>query len=275
VSEPAGGEDEAQAEGEATAGGDPRPSLQRLDPDLAAGARGDAGARGAAGAPGPAGGTPPAEARAARPAGRPAPPVIDPRPYRWMIGIIGLVLVLGFSVYQLVSHGPGGSTGIGAGHALRDFAAPLAATNLDGDANAHPTCSAAHHDPRALNVCLMARRGPVVLAFFVLGAGPCVRQVSALQTLAGRFPSVQFAAVAINASHRATAAAVRSHGWTLPVAYDPDGRVGELYGVAACPMVELARRGGIVRDRLIGDRWQTAAALAPKVRELAAGGPTG
>jgi peroxiredoxin len=254
VSDPAGGEDEAQAGGEA------RPSLQRLDPDLAAGARGAGGD------------TPPAEARSAPRARRPAAPVIDPRPYRWMIGIIGLVLVLGFSVYQLVSHGPGGSTGISAGHPLRDFAAPLAATDLDGDANAHPTCSAAHHDPRALNVCLMARRGPVVLAFFVLGAGPCVRQVSALQTLAGRFPSVQFAAVAINASHRATAAAVRSHGWTLPVAYDPDGRVGELYGVAACPMVELARRGGIVRDRLIGDRWQTTAALAPKVRELAAGG---
>ena len=32
------------------------------------------------------------------------------------------------------------------------------------------------------------------------------------------------------------------------MAYDPDGRVGALYGVAVCPMVELAERGGIVRD---------------------------
>jgi peroxiredoxin len=188
-----------------------------------------------------------------------------------MVGIIGLVLVLGLSVYQFASHGVG-DTGVTAGHRLQYFAAPLAATNLNGDANAHPTCSAAHHDPRALNVCLLARRGPLVLSFFVTGAGQCVRQVSALQTLAGRFPSVQFAAVAIDASHKATATLIRAHRWTIPVAYDPDGRVGALYGVAACPMVELADRGGIVRDRLVGDRWQTAAALAPRVQRLVSGG---
>jgi peroxiredoxin len=211
------------------------------------------------------------ENEAAESAPRRAPPVIDPRPYRWIIGIIGLTLVLGFSVYQLVGHRTGG-TGIAAGHRLRVFAAPLAATNLNGDATAHPTCSAARHDPRALNVCLMVRRGPLVLAFFVTGGAPCVRQVSALQALAVRFPRVQFAAVAINASHRATARLARAHRWTIPVAYDADGTIGGLYGVAACPMVELAGPGGIVRERLIGDRWQSAAALAPHVAELSRGG---
>ena len=68
---------------------------------------------------------------------------------------------------------------------------------------------------------------------------------------------------------------MRAHRWTIPVAYDADGRVGGLYGVAACPMAELADRGGTVRDRLVGDRWQTAAALAPHVRELAGGAPAG
>ncbi len=251
--------DQTGGEGEGRAPDEPRPSLQRLDPDLAAGTRA------------PAAGAPAREAPDA-PAGPPlAPTVIDTRPYRWMVGIIGLVIVIGISVYQFASHGAG-TTGVTAGHGLRFFAAPLADTNLNGDANAHPTCSVARHDPRALNVCLMAGRGPLVLSFFVTGAGQCVRQVSALQTLAGRFPSVQFAAVAINGSHKATAALVRRHRWTIPVAYDPDGRVGALYGVAVCPMVELAQRGGLVRDRLIGDRWQTATALAPKVQELLGGG---
>lgn len=185
-----------------------------------------------------------------------------------MVGIIGLVLVVGISVYQFVSHGVG-TTGVTTGHQLRYFAAPLATSTLEGYANEHPTCTVAKHDPRALNVCLLARRGPVVLAFFVTGAEQCVRQVSALQTLARRFPAVQFAAVAIGGSRRATAAVVRRHGWTIPVAYDQDGRVGALYGVAACPMVEMAGRGGIVRDRLIGDRWEAAAALAARVRPLA------
>jgi hypothetical protein len=33
-------------------------------------------------------------------------------------------------------------------------------------------------------------------------------------------------------------------------------------------MVEMARRGGVVADRLIGDRWQTVRSLAPRVRAL-------
>lgn len=230
--------------------GDP-PSLSRLDPDRAAKAD-----------------TPAAELDAPPPRSAPPIPVIDPRRYRWIIGIIGVALVIVFSIVQLAGHGAG-QTGVAAGHRLRFFAAPLATSTLIGDANAHPTCSPARHDPRALNVCLLARHGPVVLSFFVTGARQCVRQVSALQSLAGQFGSVQFAAVAINASRRSAAAAVRAHGWTIPVAYDPDGRVGALYEVAACPMVELAARGGIVQDRLIGDRWQSVAALAPRIRALA------
>ena len=244
MSDVPGGEDRAPAP--------ETPSLQRLDPDRAVSP--------------PSGPRPdPSVPPDADP--RPPRPVIDTRPYRWMVGIIGLALVAGISVYMFASHGVG-TSGVTAGHQLRYFAAPLATTTLEGDANAHPTCSIAKHDPRALNVCLLARRAPLVLAFFVTGAGQCVRQVTALQALASRFPAVRFAAVAIGGSHRATAAAVRRHGWTIPVAYDQDGRVGALYGVAACPMVEMAARGGIVRDRLIGDRWQTAAALAPRVQDL-------
>ena len=74
--------------------------------------------------------------------------------------------------------------------------------------------------------------------------------------------------MAIHASRAAADKLIRSHHWTIPVAYDRDGSVGGLYGVAICPMFELAYRGGIVKDRLIGDRWQTPAALAPRVQAL-------
>jgi peroxiredoxin len=200
-------------------------------------------------------------------------PVIDTRRYQRMIGLIGLVLVVALSVYLFVNHGSSSTTGVTAGHRLRWFAAPLASSNLRGAANLRPPCALSAHDPRALNLCIDSRRGPVVLSLFVLGGGACERQVDALQTLSHRFAgsTVQFAAVALNASHAATAKAVRANHWTIPVAYDEDGRVGEQYGVVACPMVELARRGGVVVDRLIGNRWDSAAALEPRVRALLSG----
>lgn len=226
---------------------DAPPSLHRLDPDRG---REDAARRGGGGAA--------------------PPPAFDPRPYRVLVGVIGLVVIVVVSVLQLVTHGPGG-IGVAPGQRLHLFAAPLAISTLHGDPNPHPVCTEARHDPRALNVCLLAARGPVALAFFVTSARPCLRQVSALQSLAGRYPRVAFAAVAIGAGQKATAAIVRAHRWTIPVAYDRPGTVQQLYGVVACPFIELAARGGIVRRRLIGNRWQTAAVLDPYLRTLAAG----
>jgi peroxiredoxin len=196
-------------------------------------------------------------------------PAVDTRRYRWMIGIIGLILLAIFSVYQFATRGLA-QTGVPPGQRLHYFAAPLANTTLTGSANLSPPCTLAQHDPRALNICLLARRGPLVLSFFATGSGTCVRQVDALQQLSGRFArsGVQFAAVAVNANRAGTRAAIRAHHWTIPVAYDDGGGVGGLYGVAVCPMAELAARGGIVHDRLIGDRWTSAQALAPRVQAL-------
>lgn len=193
-------------------------------------------------------------------------PAIDTRPYRWTIGIFGLVLVLGFSVYTFVSHGVG-TAGVPAGQRLHYFVAPLATSTLTGDANVHPLCDPAHPNPRALNVC---GRKPLVLGLFVTGSSDCERQIDTLQKVSREFsPSrVQFAAVAVQAGHSETATLVRSHHWTIPVAYDSDGAVGSLYGVAICPMVELAGRGGVVADRLIGNRWISPAALVARVRSM-------
>ncbi len=291
----------------------PRGALSRLDPDRAVAARrrppgaaapGDgspAATPGAAtpGAAAPGDGSPAATPGAATPgaaapgdgspaampgaaaprdgaaaATPPLAPAIDTRRYRWMIGGIGLTLVVVVSIIQFATHGIG-TTGVPPGQRLRDFAAPLADTTLNGDPNLAPPCTLARHDPRALNICLISRREPLVLAFFVTASSSCERQVDALQTLSRRFPAaeVQFAAVAIDAGHAEIAHLARARHWTIPVAYDRDGSVGALYGVVVCPMVELARRGGIVDQRLIGGHWQTAAALAPRVQALLAAGP--
>jgi peroxiredoxin len=197
-------------------------------------------------------------------------PVIDTRPYRWMIGIFGLVLVLIISVYQFVARGVG-TVGVPAGKQLHGFASPLANSTLQGDSNLNPPCTLAKHDRRALNVCLILKHQPLVLTLFVPSSSDCTREVDTLQTVSTRFrgSGVAFAAVAVRGGHAQTAALIRSHHWTIPVAYDLDGAVGVAYGVETCPMIELAQRGGIVANRLIGNHWLAPAALAAQVRALA------
>jgi hypothetical protein len=216
-----------------------------------------------------------AAAAARRPEQRPPPerppPEIDVRRYRWAIGLFGLALVIVFSIYQVSHHGLA-TPGIPAGDRLHDFAAPLAASNLNGDANLHPPCTQAQHDPRAVNVCLLTRRTPLVLAFFSPSATECEQQVDAMQAVSREFPAaqVQFAAVAVRSGHKQVSALVRSHHWTIPVAYDRDGAVSGLYDVEICPLIELARTGGTVATRLIGNQWLQPRALAGQVRRLLA-----
>ena len=238
----------AAAEPAAAEPGSPQSPVlaRRLDPDLAVSA----------------------SASAARTPTLP-PPVVDTKRYRWMIGTFGIVLVLVISVYQFATNGVA-TTGVAPGKPLHLFAAPLAASTLNGDANLKPPCSPAHHDPRALNICLMVQRAPLALAFFATGSDDCKRQVDTMQALSRRYPAseVQFAAVAVGAGHAETRSLVRSRDWTIPIAYDADGAVQSLYGVQICPMVELAYRGGIVKDRLIGNHWLTTDALAARVQAL-------
>ena len=39
---------------------------------------------------------------------------------------------------------------------------------------------------------------------------------------------------------------VAEHGWTIPVGYDRDGAVSDLYRVGGCPTVAFAYPGGIL-----------------------------
>lgn len=237
------------AEGATPEGEEALPGQRRLDPDRAA------------------------QAAARRAARRPPPPVIDTRRYQRMIGLFGLALVIVVSIAFLTTHGVG-TAGIPAGKRLHYFAAPLATSTLNGDANTMPPCTLARHSPRALNICLLAKRAPLVLGFFVTSSSGCERQVDALQALSTRYaPSqVQFAAVAVRTGHADARRAVVAHHWTIPVAYDADGAVGDIYGVEVCPIVELADRGGLVANRLIGEHWASTSALAGQVQSLVSRG---
>ncbi len=184
--------------------------------------------------------------------------------YQAMIGAIGLVVVIAFSVY-LYTDGSPTTPGVAAGASLRRFVAPLATSDLNVPANVNPRCDPARPARRGLNVC---GREPIVLDLFATGATPCVRSVDTLAAVSRRFTGVQFAAVAIDAGKDTTEALIRSHRWRIPVAYDSDGAVAALYDVSVCPLIELAGRGGIVAERLIGKAWIEPSRLASAVQGM-------
>jgi hypothetical protein len=198
-------------------------------------------------------------------------PVIDTRPYRWAVGGFGILLVIVISIIEFANHGAA-SAGVRPGHRLIYFAAPTATGGLVGDANISKPCSLGYFGARAVNTCLLVERGPVVLGFFVAGVGDCDRSIDVMQMLAQRYASsgVQFVAVAASSSRAATLRDIRSHHWTIPVAYDRDGALAQVYGVEVCPMLELAYRGGVVKSLLFGDQWNKPGQLDAKVRSLIA-----
>jgi hypothetical protein len=169
------------------------------------------------------------------------------------------------------TEGPGGA-GLRAGAHLPPFAAPLATSNLQGDATVRETAGDGHpaacsvRGPRILNSCQLAERGPVVLGFFIARSARCTQTIDALDRLRARYPRVRFAAVAILGKRADARADVRDRGWRLPVGWDQDGAVVNAYAVSGCPYVTFARRGGTVAETLLGR--QDPAVLNRAVRAL-------
>jgi len=182
------------------------------------------------------------------------------------IGAIGVALVVAFSAYLFLNGHPSGP-GVAAGSPVREFVAPLAGSDLNASANVHPRCDPAHPARHGLNVC---GRSAIVLDLFVTDASECVRSVDALAAVSGRFPGIEFAAVALDASKVTAQSLALAHHWRIPIAYDSDGAVEALYGVSVCPLIELADANGRVLGRLIGRTWNDPVRLAAAVQRLLA-----
>jgi hypothetical protein len=179
-----------------------------------------------------------------------------------VVGVLALAAVAYIGVNTLRTEGPG-SRGPEADRELPAFAAPLALSDLEGDANVSArACSV--RGPDVLNSCELAERGPLLLAFFAEPVERCDDEIDQVDRLRARFSDVQFAAVAIRGSRDALRRRVRERGWELPVGHDRDGAVANLYGVAVCPTLVLARRGGVVARTVLGtpDGAELSAAIA-------------
>ena len=181
--------------------------------------------------------------------------------YGWFLAVVAFALILYVSLNTLRSDHVS-SRGPKADSRVPPFAAPLALGDVDGDVNVarkagegeagdRPACSV--RGPGILNSCELAERGPFVLAFLATRGTECTRQLDVLERARAAHPEVQFAAVAIRGDRADLRELVRRRGWRFPVAYDHDGILANLLGVAVCPLITYALPGGIVRESTVGE----------------------
>jgi len=198
--------------------------------------------------------------------GRPSPGAPAPRlpagvsRYGWFLGVVVVLVIAYITLNTARSHGPG-SEGVRVGVRMPPFAAPLALGPIVGDVNVarregqgaagrRPACDVRGRG--IVNVCELWERGPVVLAFLATGGARCTGELDALARVRAGHPGVQFAAVSIRGDRAELRGLVRRHGWRFPVAYDRDGILANLYGVAVCPQLTFALPGGRVTATNVG-----------------------
>jgi hypothetical protein len=181
--------------------------------------------------------------------------------YGWFVAVVGLLLVAYVSLNTLRTDSVG-SQGLKLGAKVPPFAAPLALGTIDGDVNvarkpnqgsagARPACSV--RGPQILNSCQLAERGPFVLAFLATRGTQCTRELDRLGRVQALHPRVQVAAVSIRGDRDDLRALVRRRRWPFPVAWDRDGILANLYGVAVCPQLTYALPGGVVQATSVGE----------------------
>jgi hypothetical protein len=193
----------------------------------------------------------------------PVPPPPGASRYGWFLGVVA-VLVLALIGLNTLRTQSNGSAGLKNGSTAPPFAAPLVFSSFPDDADVNvarkvgqghgagkvPACDVT--GPGVLNVCRLYAQHPAVLVFTATRGGQCIQQMDIVQKLKSDFPDVAFAAVAIRGSRGDLKRLVRTHGWSFPVAYDHDGVLANLYGLAVCPQLTFIRQNGHVADSAVG-----------------------
>src|SRR3954464_6595634 len=185
------------------------------------------------------------------------------RRYSTFVGIAFLVLIVvaTLNTIRTQSGGTLGVSGQDRGMPLSEFAVPNALTGpLDRDANiAQDDCSTSQNpcdSPRtpaceipragAIRICDLFNR-PLVLSFWFTRGANCLPTQDALDEIAPRYRGrVNFVTINVHDDPANVRSIAQQHGWSIPVGYDRDGAVSDLYRVGGCPTIAFAYPGGIL-----------------------------
>jgi len=165
---------------------------------------------------------------------------------------------------------------------LPEFAVPVAAGDVEGDANvAQDDCETsqlpcpddARRSPacrvdgaEVIRVCDFFDR-PLVLSFWFARGGKCADQQDVVDRAYARYRGrVGFLSLDIGDDRGTVRDLVRERGWRMPVGFDRDGAVGSLYRVGVCPTFAYAYPGGTLQSASFGEL--SLAQLEARVRAL-------
>jgi hypothetical protein len=190
--------------------------------------------------------------------------------YSIYVGIAFLVVIGIATVNTFNTEGGGvlGGDATEAGEALAEFAVPELLGGADADANVfQDDCESSQNPcppedqrtpacqvelPHVLRVCDFFDR-PLVLSFWFDTPDDCPPTQDAIDAASRRWRGeVNFLSIAVRGDRDELEEVVGDRGWTLPVGWDRDGAVSNLYRIGVCPTVAFVRTGGVLEDAKIG-----------------------
>lgn len=202
------------------------------------------------------------------------------------IAFLTLIVIATLNTFQTQESGVLGADVTQAGTALPEFAVPELIGGPEGDANisqddcatAENPCPAEHQrDPacaleldRVIRVCDLFDR-PLLLSFWFSNPSDCPPTQDVVDDAYRRFGDrVNFLSIAIRGERPELEGIVRERGWQMPLGWDRDGAVSNLYRVGLCPTVAYVLPGGILQEAKIGADELTAERLAAGIEGLLA-----
>lgn len=205
--------------------------------------------------------------------------------YSLAVGLIFLTVIVVATIQTLGSGGGEGTLGLDRQPPrwpLPEFAVPVAAGQLEGDANvAQDDCESSAipcpGDARRTPACRIRAAGairvcdlfdlPLVISFWFTKGGDCDAQQDVVNAAYERYRGrVNFLSLNVRDDRDTVRELARRRGWRLPVGYDRDGAVASLYKVGGCPTFAYAYPGGTLEAASIGDL--SAAQLGARVERL-------
>jgi thiol-disulfide isomerase/thioredoxin len=215
--------------------------------------------------------------------GRPA----APRRYSTFVGLAFLALIVVATLNTINTEG-GGTLGVTKGDRgmpLPEFAVPDARTGpLDKDANiAQDDCSTSQNpcpseaqrtpaceiDPKgAIRICDLFDR-PLVISFWFTRGATCLPTQDVVDRVAAKYRGrVNFLSIDVRDDPAEVRRIAAERHWTMPVGYDRDGAVSNLYRVGGCPTVAFGYPGGILAFAKIGADQLSRPELTRDVQRL-------